>query len=598
MHPNSDLNKDMAAHFSHIISSSPDAILSVSMEGLITSWNNSAEQLFGYTAEEIVGKPFHVLTDASSATHQQSAPASVPKGDYRDHHATRLHKDGRHIPVTITGSLLKDHVGEVVGRAEFLRDGHGTFTAKTRKHTEADFEEVARHSQLFTSRVLDSLFAFVAIYAPDGTIVEINRAPLEAAGVTSADVIGKKMWDNHWCNYSAVVQSQIIAAHADAIAGKTVRFDLPIRMLGTEIMCIDFQLAPLRGDDGTITHLVGSGVDLTDRKRAEDQLRQNYLTYLSLIQNAPFGIFLIDCNFRIAQISAGAKNVFANVTPLIGRSFAEALHIIWAEPYANEAEARFRHTLATGDSYRAPNTSQPRADIGIAESYDWQIERVVLPGGTFGIVCYFYDLTERLQHEEQVRQLMYEISHRSKNLLGVVQSIARQTIASNPGDFMGRFSERLQSLSWNQDLLIANDWRGVKLIDLVRAQLATFDALIGERIHVSGPPVQLLSATAQGIGMALHELTTNAGKYGALSNETGCVSIAWGLDATEFVIHWSERGGPTVAPPERRGFGYSVISKLVEASVAGKVTLNFETTGLTWSLRCPAANVVETRWVS
>ena len=158
---------------------------------------------------------------------------------------------------------------------------------------------------------------------------------------------------------------------------------------------------------------------------------------------------MIDANFRVAQISAGAQNVFKSVAPIIGRDFAEVMRVLWPEPFAREAIAHFRHTLATGQRYRAPSSSQLRADIDIVESYDWQIERVSLLDGTYGVVCYFYDLTERQRYEEQIRLLLNEVNHRSKNLLGIVQAIARQTLASSPKEFMAHFSARIQSLSAN-----------------------------------------------------------------------------------------------------------------------------------------------------
>ena len=210
------------------------------------------------------------------------------------------------------------------------------------------------------------------------------------------------------------------------------------------------------------------------------------------------------------------------------------------------------------------------------------------------------DITERKRREEEHKQqeekerlLMREVNHRAKNMLSVVDAIARQTATKSPDDFIERFSERIQALSANQDLLIRNAWHGVEAEDLVRAQLAPFADLIGSRIVVHGPKLRLKAASAQAIGLALHELATNAGKYGALSTDTGRVDIGWRTDGDTFTMSWTEREGPPVSGPQRRGFGTVVMQAMAERSVGGTVDLDYAASGLTWRLTCPAANGLE-----
>jgi two-component sensor histidine kinase len=200
--------------------------------------------------------------------------------------------------------------------------------------------------------------------------------------------------------------------------------------------------------------------------------------------------------------------------------------------------------------------------------------------------------TNRCRAEEHQRLLMLELSHRTKNLLSVVQSIANQTAASTPTDFVERFSERIQALSASHDLLALSEWRGVEIESLVRAQLAHFEDLLGKRILIEGPPLIVTPSAAQSIGMALHELATNAGKYGSLSDDNGCVTVDWRLDCGQFSIRWVERGGPRVKSPKRRGFGSTIISAVAEASVGGEVELNYHSSGTSWRLRCAASKVL------
>jgi PAS domain S-box-containing protein len=210
------------------------------------------------------------------------------------------------------------------------------------------------------------------------------------------------------------------------------------------------------------------------------------------------------------------------------------------------------------------------------------------------------DITERKQREEERRErekkvqlLMREVNHRSKNILSVVYAIARQTATKNPEDFIERFSERIQALSANQDLLVRNEWNGAEIEDLVRTQLAPFADLIGSRIAVHGPKLGLKAASAQAIGLAVHELATNAGKYGALSTHKGRVDICWRTDGQTLAMSWSECDGPPVSMPSQRGFGTIVIETMAEYSLDGTVDLDYLPSGLIWRLACPAANALE-----
>ena len=208
-------------------------------------------------------------------------------------------------------------------------------------------------------------------------------------------------------------------------------------------------------------------------------------------------------------------------------------------------------------------------------------------------LCVAQDMTEQKAHEEQVRFLMHEVNHRAKNMLSLVQAIARQTAAREPEDFIGRFTERIRALAANQDLLVRNEWQGVDVEELVRAQLAYFADFVGSRIAVRGPKLRLNASAAQAIGLALHELATNAGKYGALSTDVGHVEVGWGVDGDIFAMSWIERNGPPVRHPERHGFGSTVIDSMAKLSVGGEVELNYATSGLMWRLTCLAAKALE-----
>jgi two-component sensor histidine kinase len=133
----------------------------------------------------------------------------------------------------------------------------------------------------------------------------------------------------------------------------------------------------------------------------------------------------------------------------------------------------------------------------------------------------------------------------------------------------------------------------VDVEDLVRAQLAHFADLVGSRIAAHGPKLRLNAGAAQAIGLAIHELATNAGKYGALSVDRGHVNVYWKIDGDTLTMSWTERGGPPMSPPERRGFGTVVMQEMVEHSLDGDVDLDYAPSGLTWRLICPAGIALE-----
>jgi len=193
-------------------------------------------------------------------------------------------------------------------------------------------------------------------------------------------------------------------------------------------------------------------------------------------------------------------------------------------------------------------------------------------GGLSYLIKIIQDITDRKELDENRQMLMREVNHRGKNLLSVVKVIARQTARRSPENFIEAFGERLQALAANQDILVNNGWQKIELDALVRGQLEHFEA-ISERVTVAGPPVKVSAHAAQAIGMAIHELATNAAKYGSLSNDIGRVVIGWSIEQGEFSMSWREQDGPAVSAPTSHGFGTTVIDKLTASSLSADVKL-------------------------
>ena len=201
--------------------------------------------------------------------------------------------------------------------------------------------------------------------------------------------------------------------------------------------------------------------------------------------------------------------------------------------------------------------------------------------------------------EEQLQFVVHELGHRMKNLLAVVQALANQTAqrTATVEEFQRVFSERLQGLSRSLDLLVQENGRGASIADLVRSQLSPFGEIDGKRIAATGPVVSLNPAATQYIGLGLHELATNATKYGALSVPDGTVTVDWEIGPNElgpsrFRLNWREHHGPRVISPQHRGFGHVVLQRMPGLALQGKVSHEFRADGVSWTLDVPAAAVV------
>jgi PAS domain S-box-containing protein len=383
---------------------------------------------------------------------------------------------------------------------------------------------------------------------------------------------------------------RIIARSVGYAAGAAIALGEggPLPQSGTPVAEVDTLMAELRGAAAR-------------RQAAEDMLRESerqlYASKARLqvaIDAAQLGSWQYDPSRRVVSGDTRFKQIFdvdengAVIEEIMKRVHPDDAERVWAA---------FQVALD-------PAAPKPNAHEYRVQRRDGEVRWVEVHGlayfGSAGrerraasIVGTAQDVTERKQREEQVYLLMREVSHRAKNMLSVVDAIAHQTATKNPQDFVERFSERIQALAANQDLLVRSDWNGVEIDDLVHAQLAHFADLIGSRIAVHGPTLRLNAASAQAIGLALHELTTNAGKYGALSTDTGRVDVCWESDGDTFIMSWTERDGPPVAPPERRGFGTIVMETMAERSVDGAVDVDYAPSGVTWRLTCPAANALE-----
>jgi PAS domain S-box-containing protein len=427
--------------------------------------------------------------------------------------------------------------------------------------------------------------------------LRVNAAMCKLVGYDEAELLARTVADITHPDDRR--ESRELAQRLDA--GESDVFDVEkryIRKDGT-IVWVRTTVNAIRDDLGRPLRHTVVAQDLTARKQAEQALETSNARLQLALDATRLGWWQYDPRRRLILVDTRLKEIFDftdDETPIeefIKRVHPDDLERVWADreaalnpadpkPYAHEYRIRRRDGEVRWVEAH-----------GLADFEGAGRERRAV--NFVGTVA---DVTERKEREEREHLLMREVNHRAKNVLSVVDAIARQTTTKNPQDFVERFSERIQALSANQELLVRNEWRGVEIEDLVRAQLLHFVDLIGSRIVLDGPKLRLNAASAQAIGLAVHELATNAGKYGALSTDKGRVDVLWATDDGALAMSWAERDGPPVSAPKRRGFGTIVMEAMAARSVNGKVQLDYARSGLTWRLTCPAAGALESGWGS
>jgi PAS domain S-box-containing protein len=318
--------------------------------------------------------------------------------------------------------------------------------------------------------------------------------------------------------------------------------------------------------------------------------------FRSLFEHAPVAMLMADKAGALRQANSAAERLFDySKDELLERSVDMLL------PEANrEAHGRLRaefHADSAARSMGVGRELHARRKGGQQIPVEIGLNPLKAGGETF-VVASILDISMRRQAEQRMQFVMRELTHRSKNLLAVIQAIARQAAASTPNidAFHREFGERLRGLARSHDLLVASDWQGASIGELVHSQLAFLGRTDQARVKVEGHSMTLTPEAAQNLGLALHELVTNAVKYGALSTPVGAVAVGWtvqnGPAADERLLFtWRETGGPAAKTPSRRGFGHAVLEEIVPGMFGGSATLAFAPEGVTWTLDVPFARV-------
>ncbi len=315
-------------------------------------------------------------------------------------------------------------------------------------------------------------------------------------------------------------------------------------------------------------------------------LRARFARYETALRGSQVTVYTQDRDLRYSSIS----------NPMFGRTIDDILgrtdeDLLPADSRAAIIDLKME-ALASGEA--------KSVEIAINDGpglrwHDLHIEPLRNDAGDIiGLTCASVDVTERKEGEAHLRLLMRELTHRSKNLLAVIQAMARQTArhAGSIDGFLNQFGARLQALAASHDLLVRESWHGASLRELVQSQLAAHIGSGEGQVAIDGEPVALKPEAAQNLGLALHELGVNAAKFGALSVPQGRVSISWALREEALALDWREQFGPRVKVRRKRGFGSLVIERNLALALDAKVDLKFDPEGLQCHIEIPASQIL------
>lgn len=443
--------------------------------------------------------------------------------------------------------------------------------------------------------VLDAIPASAAIVAEDGTILAVNRSWIRFAEKNGGDARHHYLGVNYLdaCNAAfgdcAAMASTVADGLREVLAGGAeFRCEYPCHS-PTELRWFELAIAPLRSPGRRLALTMHTDVTRRVHERELAGGSHEHLTRLAaVVSSATDAIISFDLEGRILTWNPAATALYGyQPDEVIGRS----LEIIYPPDWPTSV-AEYRDLIIAGrlrqlDVVRRTKSGALR-DIALSVAPVRDDE-----GRTVSIMNIHRDITEAKRNREELAIATRELSHRAKNLLTVILSVQRQTARASTSleEFDERFSARLKALGASIDLLAARNWGRIALTELALRQLAAFVDPADPRLSIEGPAVLLDTQAVEALGMALHELATNALKYGALAADSGRVDLAWqlcrsdGKDVLEIV--WDETAPGIEGEPDHTGFGHAVMTRIAAQRLGADVALDFSPGRLTWRAEVP-----------
>ena len=565
------------SHLPEVLNALPAAVYLTDSAGRITFYNEAAATLWGCRptvgSAEWCGSWRLYWPDGTPLPHDQCpmAMALKEKRAIYGMEAAAERPDGTRIPFLAFPQPLRDDNGSVVGAINMLVD------ISERKRVELRAQEAEeRFRRLFATAPMA-----VFVCDKDAVIQDFNEQAVELWGREPSRGIEKhcgsvKLWlpdGTHLPHEQSPLRS--VLATGIPVRNAEVLIERP----DGSLLPVLVNFAPLWNSDEEIAGAITSFVDISERKSIEEAAQR----LASIVESSDAAIASKDLNGVIKTWNAAAERLFGYLAEeIVGKSVT-----ILIPPDRENEEPAILDRIARGERIDHYETVRRRKDGTLID-----VSLTVSPvrdktGKIVGASKIARNISERKRKETQIALLTREIDHRSKNLLTLVQAAVHLSSGDTPKAIKASISGRIQALANAHSLLTQSRWEGAELDGLVKEELAPFLKDGDAQARVCGPPVILEPDAAQSIAVVLHELTTNAVKYGALSAPTGSVDIRWRTENSRLAICWTETGGPPVQAPSRHGFGTRVIDQMIRRQLKGEVRLDWRSAGLVCEINFP-----------
>jgi PAS domain S-box-containing protein len=471
---------------------------------------------------------------------------------------------------------------------------------KTQQRPRSVFSLSLEHALRASDEILELLPIATFVCDAAGRIIQYNRRAVDLWGRSPQPGQTHNQLTAQ-CRYFDAAGEELPRSRLAEVlnTGQAVRDEevTVLRPDGTQVV-VQLNIDPLVNPQGKMVGAITCIQDVTERKGIIDaldhsrhELRQQEERWSATYEHAAIGIVELDAEGRflrvneaICAITGGTREELLN-WKLFGRTHPDDRDI---------DEEQYRRQVAGDIGFYSIEKRFVRKDGRVI----WMGVRSSTVRDATGHFLYgvrvVQDITERKEAEERQKLLIDELNHRVKNTLATVQSLAAQTArgTDSPDAFRSAFEGRLIALSHAHDQLTRQHWRSAGLRDIVESAIAPHVAESHEQIAIAGEPITVTPRAALTLALALHELTTNASKYGALSAPVGRIDVCWQIERNAALppqvrIEWRERGGPPVTPPARQGFGTRFIEGSVAVELQGKAKLDYDPAGLVCTIEIP-----------